>query len=105
MQENILKKSLYDNILLFQGLSCGSLSDSDTAALVDMDLHTQMSPGDSVLGIDNVGLDFTDLDFMMDENSQKILNGDYTYNEIKGLIAWSLHVLLLLTHLNNEAFY
>ena len=42
-----------------------------------MDLHTQMSPGDSVLGIDNVGLDFTDLDFIMDENSQKILNGDY----------------------------
>jgi len=58
-----------------QGLSCGSLSDSDTAALVDMDLHTQMSPGDSVLGIDNVGLDFTDLDFIMDENSQQILNG------------------------------
>eukprot|EP00092_Neocalanus_flemingeri_P045273 GFUD01050507.1.p1 GENE.GFUD01050507.1~~GFUD01050507.1.p1 ORF type:complete len:1315 (+),score=258.40 GFUD01050507.1:90-4034(+) len=57
-----------------QGIIYGSLSDSDTAALVDMDLHTQMSP-DSVLGIDNVGLDFTDLDFIMDENSQKILNG------------------------------
>lgn len=58
-----------------QGLNCGSHSDSDTAALVDMDLHTQMSPGDSELGFDNVGLDFTDLDFIMDENSQKILNG------------------------------
>jgi len=52
-----------------QGLG-GSLSDSDTAALVDMDME-----GNSVLGIDNVGLDFTDLDFIMDENSQKILNG------------------------------
>jgi len=52
-----------------QGLG-GSLSDSDTAALVDMDMD-----GNSVLGIDNVGLDFTDLDFIMDENSQKILNG------------------------------
>ena len=69
---------------LFQGLNCGSHSDSDTAALVDMDLHTQMSPGDSELGFDNVGLDFTDLDFIMDENSQKILNGDYTFYEFRG---------------------
>ena len=38
--------------------------------------------GNSVLGIDNVGLDFTDLDFIMDENSQKILNGNYSYNEL-----------------------
>lgn len=61
--------------VISQGLGCGTLSDSDTAALVDMDLQTQLSPGDSVLGIDNVGLDFNDLDFIIDENSQKILNG------------------------------
>ena len=73
-------RKYFYHLFLFQGLG-GSLSDSDTAALVDMDMD-----GNAVLGIDNVGLDFTDLDFIMDENSQKILNGDYSCNGFTGRV-------------------
>ena len=55
-------------------------ADCDTAALVEMDLQAGLSPAlDPVLypaGIDNVGLDFTDLDFIMEESNQHMLGGE-----------------------------